>query len=603
MEYEMESKIPDIKRLIDIIPYQQKTYPKEDALCDKATGEWRKHSINECKKIVDNFSLGLLKIGIKKDDKIAIISGNRTEWNLVDLGTLQVGGVVVPLYPNMSEDNYQFIFEDSEVKTVFVGNKELWEKVGRVKKRISWKIDVYSFDEVAGTPHWTEVSDLADQSLLSKLNSIKDSIDEEDLATIVYTSGTTGVPKGVMLTHKNIVSNVKSLSHVLPINFNHKVISFLPLCHIFERTATYYYLANGISVHYVESTDKVSEYLQEVKPNFFVTVPRVLEKVYENIMAKGRELPGAKKAIFGWALNLANHFHPQGKNGTLYNIKLSIARKLVFSKWKEALGGNIIGIMSGAAALQPRLCRIFNAAGIPIVEAYGLTETSPGITSNRFEKGGNYIGTVGPTLPNVEVKIGVNNEILCKGPNVTKGYYKRPDFTKEAIDEEGWFHTGDVGELVDGKFLKITDRIKEIFKLSGGKFIAPQPIENKMKESLFIEQIMVIGENRNFTAALVIPNFKFIKYWAKKKELNLFTKKEIVNSADVKNRIWEDVSHYNERFGKIQQIKKFALIEDEWSVETGELTPTSKIKRRIIKEKYQDLFEKIYSESETKHFV
>ncbi len=560
----MESKIPDIKRLIDIIPYQQKTYPKEDALCDKAKGEWRKHSINECKEIVDNFSLGLLKIGIKKDDKIAIISGNRAEWNLVDLGTLQVGGVVVPLYPNMSEDNYQFIFEDSEVKMVFVGDNELWEKVGRVKKRISWKIDVYTFD---------------------------------------YTSGTTGITKGVMLTHKNIVSNVKSLTHILPINFNHKVISFLPLCHIFERTATYYYLTNGTSVYYVESTDKIGEYLLDVKPNFFVTVPRVLEKVYDNIMAKGRELPVAKKAIFGWALNLANHFHPQGKNSLLYNLRLGVARKLVFSKWKEALGGNIIGIMSGAAALQPRLCRIFNAAGIPIVEAYGLTETSPGITSNRFEKGGNYIGTVGPTLPNVEVKIGVNNEILCKGPNITKGYYKRPDFTKEAIDEEGWFHTGDVGELVDGKFLKITDRIKEIFKLSGGKFVAPQPIENKMKESLFIEQIMVIGENRNFTAALVIPNFKFIKYWAKKKELNLFTKKEIVNSADIKNRIWEDVSHYNERFGKIQQIKKFALIEDEWSVETGELTPTSKLKRRIIRDKYQNLFEKIYSESETKHFV
>ncbi|MCH7516248.1 MAG: AMP-binding protein, partial [Bacteroidetes bacterium] len=281
----MESKIPDIKRLIDIIPYQQKTYPKEDALCDKATGEWRKHSINECKEIVDNFSLGLLKIGIKKDDKIAIISGNRAEWNLVDLGTLQVGGVVVPLYPNMSEDNYQFIFEDSEVKMVFVGDNELWEKVGRVKKRISWKIDVYTFDEVAGAPHWTEVSGLADQSLLSKLNSIKDSIDEEDLATIVYTSGTTGIPKGVMLTHKNIVSNVKSLTHILPINFNHKVISFLPLCHIFERTATYYYLTNGTSVYYVESTDKIGEYLLDVKPNFFVTVPRVLEKVYDNIMA------------------------------------------------------------------------------------------------------------------------------------------------------------------------------------------------------------------------------------------------------------------------------------------------------------------------------
>ena len=329
----------------------------------------------------------------------------------------------------------------------------------------------------------------------------------------------------------------------------------------------------------------------------------MLEKVYDKIMAKGRDLPRAKKAIFGWALNLANHFHPQGKNGTLYNIRLGIARKLVFSKWKEAFGGNIIGIMSGAAALQPRLCRIFNAAGIPIVEAYGLTETSPGITSNRYEKGDYYIGTVGPALPGVEIKLGEKGEILCKGPNVTKGYYKRPDFTKEAIDEDGWFHTGDVGELVDGRFLKITDRVKEIFKTSGGKYVAPQPIENKMKESLFIEQIMVIGENRNYVAALVLPKFDFILEWAKLKKLSISTREDVVNSVDVKNRIWEDIDKYNKRFGKVQQIKKFAVIEDEWSVETGELTPTLKIKRRIINEKYQELFEKIYSDSETKHFV
>ena len=599
----MESKIPDIKRLIDILPYQQKTYPKEDALCDKATGEWRKYSISRCKDIVDNFSLGLLKMEFKKDDKIAIISGNRTEWNFVDIGSLQVGAVIVPLYPNMSEDNYHYIFEEAEVKIVFVGNKELYEKVERVKSKINRQIDVYTFDEVAGAQHWTKVTDRADESLREELEKREDSIDEEVLATIIYTSGTTGTPKGVMLSHKNIVSNVKSLTNILPIGSQHKVISFLPLCHIFERTATYYYFSNGTSIYYVESTDKVGEYLQEVKPNFFVTVPRVLEKVYDKIMAKGRELPSAKKAIFGWALNLANHFHPQGKNNLFYNIKLGIARKLVFSKWKEAFGGNIIGIMSGAAALQPRLGRIFNAAGIPIIEAYGLTETSPGITSNRYEKGDYYIGTVGPTLPGVEIKLAENGEILCKGSNVTKGYYKRPDFTKEAIDEDGWFHTGDIGELIDGRFLKITDRVKEIFKTSGGKFVAPQPIENKMKESLFIEQIMVIGENRNFAAALVVPKFDFILEWAKKKGIDISSKEDVVNSDDVKNRIWEDIDKYNKRFGKVQQIKKFALIGDEWSVETGELTPTLKVKRRIIKEKYQDFFEKIYSESGTEHFV
>ena len=599
----MVSKVPDIKRLIDIIPHQQKNYPKEDALCDKATGEWRKYSISKCKEIVDNFSLGLLNIEFKKDDKIAIISGNRTEWNFVDIGSLQVGAVIVPLYPNMSEDNYHYIFEEAEVKMVFVGNKELYEKVGRVKSKINRQIDVYTFDEVAGAQHWTKVTDQANESLREELEKREDSIDEEDLATIIYTSGTTGTPKGVMLSHKNIVSNVKSLNNILPIGSQHNVISFLPLCHIFERTAAFYYLTNGTSIYYVESTDKVGEYLQDVKPNFFVAVPRVLEKVYDKIMAKGRELPAAKKAIFGWALNLANHFHPQGKNSLFYNIRLGVARKLVFSKWKEALGGNIIGIMSGAAALQPRLCRIFNAAGIPIVEAYGLTETSPGITSNRYEKGGYYIGTVGPALPGVEIKLAENGEILCKGPNVTKGYYKRPDFTKEAIDEDGWFHTGDVGELVNGRFLKITDRIKEIFKTSGGKFVAPQPIENKMKESLFIEQIMVIGENRNYVAALVLPKFDFILEWAKLKKLSISTREDVVNSVDVKNRIWEDIDKYNKRFGKVQQIKKFAVIKDEWSVDTGELTPTLKIKRRIIKEKYQELFEKIYNELETTHFV
>ena len=599
----MVSKVPDIKRLIDIIPHQQKNYPKEDALCDKSTGEWRKYSISKCKEIVDNFSLGLLNIEFKKDDKIAIISGNRTEWNFVDIGSLQVGAVIVPLYPNMSEDNYHYIFEEAEVKMVFVGNKELYEKVGRVKSKINRQIDVYTFDEVAGAQHWTKVTNQANESLREELEKREDSIDEEDLATIIYTSGTTGTPKGVMLSHKNIVSNVKSLTNILPIGSQHKVISFLPLCHIFERTATFYYLTNGTSIYYVESTDKVGEYLQDVKPNFFVAVPRVLEKVYDKIMAKGRELPAAKKAIFGWALNLANHFHPQGKNSLFYNIRLGVARKLVLSKWKEALGGNIIGIMSGAAALQPRLCRIFNAAGIPIVEAYGLTETSPGITSNRYEKGGYYIGTVGPALPGVEIKLAENGEILCKGPNVTKGYYKRPDFTKEAIDEDGWFHTGDVGELVNGRFLKITDRIKEIFKTSGGKFVAPQPIENKMKESLFIEQIMVIGENRNYVAALVLPKFDFILEWAKLKKLSISTREDVVNSVDVKNRIWEDIDKYNKRFGKVQQIKKFAVIKDEWSVDTGELTPTLKIKRRIIKEKYQELFEKIYNEFETTHFV
>ena len=599
----MKSNVLNFNRLIDVLSHQQMNYPREDALCDKAEGKWRKYSTDNCIETVNNFSLGLLKLGIKNEDKVALISANRIEWSLVDIGTLQVGAIIVPLYPNMSEDNYQFIFKDAGVKIVFVANKELYDKVNRVKKKIDHPIEIYSFDKINGAKNWREIIDAADKSFNDNLNSIKQSINEDDLATIIYTSGTTGTPKGVMLSHKNILSNVKSLTEILPISNKHKVISFLPLCHIFERTASYYYLANGSAVHFVDSTDKIAEYLQDVKPNFFTTVPRVLEKVYDKIMAKGRELPGAKKAIFGWALNLANRYHPLGNNNLFYDIRLAIARKLVFSKWQEALGGKVIGIMSGAASLQPRLGRIFNAAGIPVIEAYGLTETSPGITSNRYEKGWNYIGTVGPALPRVEIKIAENGEILCKGPNVTKGYYNRPDYTEEAFDKEGWFHTGDIGELVDGKFFKITDRVNEVFKTSGGKFVTPQPIENKMKESLFIEQITVIGESRNFVAAIIIPNFEFIKKWVKRKGLNLSAKEEIVNSEEVKKRIWQDIEKYNKRFGKVQQVKKFALIADDWSVESGELTPTLKLKRRIIRDKYQDLYEKIYSGSEGSHYL
>jgi long-chain acyl-CoA synthetase len=595
--------IPNFKRLVDIIPYQKINYPKQDAICDKVAGEWRKFSITDCQEIVEKFSLGLLKMGIVKNDKIALISGNRAEWNFVDIGTIQAGAVLVPLYPNISEENYYYIFKDAAVKLVFVSNHEILKKVIAVIKRIGLHIEVFTFDRIDGFKQWTEVTALADNSLKDKLSSIKDSINENDLATIVYTSGTTGIPKGVMLTHKNIVSDVTSLITIMHIGANHRALSFLPLCHIFERTASYFYLAVGTSIYYAESTDKVSEDLLEVKPNYFTTVPRLLEKVYDKIMEKGRELHGVKKAIFGWALDLANNYHPLGNNNLFYNARLAIARKLVFSKWLEALGGDVKGIICGAAALQPRLARIFTAAGIEIVEGYGLTETSPVLTCNRFEAGGNYLGTVGMTIPGVQIKLAENGEILAKGPNVMTGYYNKPEFTKEAIDKDGWFHTGDIGELVDGKFLKITDRIKEIFKLSGGKFVTPQPIENKMRESLFIEQIMVIGENRRFTAALIIPNFGFIVKWAKKKKLDFSNRIEIVTSAEVKERIWLDVEKYNKGFGKVQQIKKIALVEDDWTIESGELTPTLKLKRRILLKKYADLIEKIYEEKAEKHLL
>ena len=470
----------------------------------------------------------------------------------------------------------------------------MYDKVMRIISKTPTVKDIYLFEKIEGLKHWSEISDQADESLRGRLNEIEDSVDSKDLATIIYTSGTTGVPKGVMLSHLNIISNAISISQVMPINNNHTMISFLPICHIFERTAVYFYLMLGGAIYFAESIDKVGENIKEVKPNYFTTVPRLLEKIYEKIMEKGRELNPAKKAIFGWAVNLANHYNPLGKNNFFYNFRLAVARKLVFSKWKEALGGEVKGIISGSAVLQPRLGRIFTAAGLTVAEGYGLTETSPVLTCNRFRPGENYIGSVGLTLPDVEIKIAENGEILAKGPNVMLGYYNKPEDTKKTIDENGWFHTGDIGEWVDGKFLKITDRVKEVFKTSGGKYIAPLPIENKMKESFFIDQLMVIGENRKFTSALVVPNFPFLEKWCKRKCPELKSKDEIYKSTKVRNRIWKDIQKYNKRFGHIQQIKKFEMVPDVWSVETGELTPTLKLKRRIIKERYSGLINSMY---------
>lgn len=590
----METSTIIKNRLFDIIPYQISNFPREDAICDKRNGKWRKYSSVEVQKKVDEFSLGLLKLGFQKGDKFSIISYNRTEWNFVDLGILQMGGINVPIYPNMSEENYEYIFNDAKVKLVFVENKELYDKVMKVKPKTGTVQDVYVFEKSEGAKLWSEISDQADYSLTDKLEEIKDSIDTEDLATIIYTSGTTGIPKGVMLSHKNIISDIVSLMQIMPLNKNDRMISFLPICHIFERTSIYFYMTVGGAVYYAESIEKIGENLKEVKPNYFTTVPRLLEKIYEKIMDKGRELDPVKKAIFGWAVNLANHFDPKGENDIFYKIRLFAARKLVFSKWIDALGGEVKGVISGSASLQPRLARIFTAAGATIREGYGLTETSPVLTCNRFAQGDYYLGTVGLPIPGVQIKIAENGEILAKGPNIMSGYYNKPEFSKEVFDQEGWFHTGDIGEWVDGRFLKITDRLKEIFKTSGGKYIAPLPIENKMKESFFIDEIMVIGENRKFAAALVVPNFEFLKKWCKKKSIDFKSTEDISKSKEVKERIWKDIQKYNKRLGHVQQIKKFALVPEQWTVETGELTPTLKLKRKKIMKKYQEIIEEIY---------
>jgi long-chain acyl-CoA synthetase len=586
-----------IKTIIDILPYQIEHYPRLDAISDKKNGIWQKYSSVNVKELVDNFSLGLLKMGFSKEDKFAIISNNRSEWNFVDLGILQIGGIDVPIYPTMSADEYAYIFNDAGVKLVFVSDKDIYQKVRKVISKTKSVQDIFTFDKINGAKHWSEILSCADHSLDNKLKNIEDGIEPSTVATIIYTSGTTGIPKGVMLNHENIVSNILSLIEIMPMNYKHRMISFLPICHIFERTSVYFYFTLGAAVYYAENIDKIVENFQEVKPNYFTTVPRLLEKVYERIMERGRSLTGLKKAIFGWAVNLANHYRADGKNNFFYNIRLKAATQLVFKKWQAALGGEVKGIVCGAAALQPRLARIFTAAGIHICEGYGLTETSPVLTCNRFTKGNFRLGTVGLIIPNVEIKIAGDGEILAKGPNVFKGYYNKPDMTKAAFDEDGWFRTGDMGEMVDDKFLKVTDRLKEIFKTSGGKFIAPLPIENKMKESWFIKNIMVVGDNRKFTSALIVPDPVFIFNWFRRKGLeDGLSVDEMVDSSIVRERIWKDIQKYNKRFSHIEQIKKFELIKNDWTVETGELTPTLKLKRKVIVEKYKDVIEKIYSE-------
>jgi len=588
----------DQNRLTDLIPYQLEHNPLDQSISDKVTGTWRKYSTSECKKIIDDVSLGLLNIGINPGDKIAIISKNRVEWTFIDIAVLQIGGIVVPLYPNTSDDNFVFIFDDAGIRMTFVEDKELYHTIKNVSKRTITKIEkIYTFNKVDKCPHWTDIINHNNESFRSKLITLINNIKSEDLATIIYTSGTTGVPKGVMLTHNNIMSNVNSLVMILPFQHFKKTISFLPLCHIFERSTVYFYMLIGSSINYPQGLDFVGENIKEIKPNFFVTVPRLIEKIFEKIMAAGQKLNVLKKPIFGWAVNLANHFGPQGRNDWFYRVRLYFARKLVFSKWAEALGGEVIGIISGSAALQPRLSRIFSAAGIPIIEGYGLTETSPVLTCNKFEQGEYYFGTVGKTIPGVEVKISDIGEILAKGANLMKGYYNNCEATQLVIDEGGWFHTGDIGEFNEAGFLKITGRLKEIFKTSGGKFVAPQPIENKMRESNFIEQIMVIGENEKYTAAIIQPQFEFIRKWSKRKNLNLIQREEIVQSEDVKTRIWKDVQKFNKRFGHIEQVKKIAIVSDFWSVETGELTPTMKVKRKILMDKYKNLISRIYDDS------
>ena len=587
----------EITRLFDFPYYQLKHKPNDSALVTKYNGEWAPMSTQEYLDKANAVSRALLKMGIQKNDKIAVISStNRTEWNIMDIGVLQVGAQNIPIYPTISSEDYQYVINHSEAIYCFVSDEEVLEKVNKVKHNTNLK-EVYSFDHIEGCKHYSELFELGkDDSNQPEVEARKDSVKPEDLATIIYTSGTTGKPKGVMLSHDNITSNALDSSKrvPLPTSGETRVLSFLPICHIFERVLIYVYQYAGTSIYFAEALDKIGDNAKEVKPNLMSVVPRLLEKVFDKIMLKGEELTGIKKALFFWAVRLGEQWEPYGKNGSWYEFKLKIANKLIFSKWREALGGELGTMVSGSAALQPRLARVFGAAGMKVMEGYGLTETSPVVSVGMYRDDHYKIGTVGKAIDNVEIKIAEDGEILIKGPNVMMGYYKDPEKTADVMTND-YFHTGDKGEVDEDGFLKITGRKKEMFKTSGGKYIIPTLLENDLKQSLFIEQIMVIGEGEKMPAALIQPNFEFVRDWIELKEHNIGNSEtEITASEIVIKRIQKEVDKYNKNFGKWEQIKRFELTPKAWTIDGGELTPTMKMKRSVIKEIYKDLYDKIY---------
>ena len=588
------------KRLFDCLEYHLERKPLPDMLAGKEAGQWKKYSTAEIKETVDKLSAGLLSLGIGCGDmtelgrdKVAILCKNRPEWIMLDLAVQQIGAVLVPIYPTINVNELEFVLSDAQVKMIFVNDEDLFLKALSLKEKVPALKDIYTFEHVANAKHWKEVTALSTPELIASVKPIADKIKYEDLATIIYTSGTTGTPKGVMLSHRNILSNVNSSIPCFPPG-QLKALSFLPLNHIFERMVTYLYLYRGTSVYYAESLDTIADNLKDVKPNLFTTVPRLLEKVYDRIMQKGNELTGVKKKLFFWAHGLAEKFEINKNQGMWFNFQLGLANKLIFNKWREGLGNNLVCIVTGGAACQVRLIRIFTAAKIPIMEGYGLTETSPVISVNRFQEEGRKFGTAGLLIDGVEVKIAEDGEILCKGPNVMMGYYKRPDLTEQDV-VDGWYHTGDIGLLTEDHFLKITDRKKELFKTSGGKYVAPLAIENKLKESPFIEQVMLIGADKKFVSALIVPSFPNIKDWARKNGISETNNDELLHNPKINQFFKELVESYNKFFNHVEQVKKFELLAHEWSIDTGELTPKMSLKRKVVMEKYRNAIERIYA--------
>jgi len=586
----------EVTRLFDFPYYQLETYDLKDAFTSKASGKWEVITTQQYIDQANQISRGLIKLGVKPNDKIAVISStNRTEWNILDIGVLQIGAQNVPIYPTISKEDYEYVLNHSEAIYCFVSDEEVLQKINKIKDKTNLK-EVYTFDDIEGEKNWNEIRTLGkDESSQNLVEELKDNVKETDLATLIYTSGTTGKPKGVMLSHKNVVSNVLSAVKRVPLDYgNSKALSFLPICHIFERIILYLYQYCGVSIYFAESIEKLSENAQEIKPQVMTAVPRLYEKIYDKIILKGEALTGIKKTLFFWAVNLGLRYEPNGANGWWYEKQLGLAKKLIFSKWQAALGGKLKLMVSGSAALQPRLVRVFTAAGMPIMEGYGLTETSPVVSVADQRNKGFKVGTVGKVIDGVEVKIAETGEILVKGPNVMLGYYKDPEKTASVI-KGGYFYTGDKGEIDGEGFLKITGRTKEMFKTSGGKYVVPTLLEGELKQSLFIEQVMVVGEGEKMPAAILQPNFDFIKEWIKHKQLNIGDANEqIICDERIIKRIQEEVDKCNKSFAKWEQIKRFELTPDIWSIEGSHLTPTMKMKRAVIKEIYKDLYDKIY---------
>ncbi len=587
-----------VTRTFDILERYLSEFPRKDALGGKKDGEWFTYSTEEYYKKSHQFALGLMALGIKRGDKVGTVTTNLPEWNFADMGMAMLGVIHVPIYPTIGEDEYKYILKHAEVKILIVGDQKLYDKINPLANMLDGLDKVYSFEKVEGAANYEEILELGESKrgeLEAELKELKDSVQPDNLATIIYTSGTTGVPKGVMLTQHNLVSNFVTHSAMHELGKEHHVISFLPLCHVYERSVNYHFQYKGMGVYYVGNLAQIVSAIKEIKPHMFNSVPRLLEKIYDGFVKKGKELTGIKKSLYFWALKLTQHFEYNKKYGPLLSLKIKIADKLIYSKWREALGGNIVYIVSGGAALQSRIARVLGMAKMFNIEGYGLTETSPVFAVNNPVKKEMKIGTVGSILDGFEVKIAEDGEILVKGPGVMKGYYKAPELTAEAIDENGWFHTGDIGVFEDEIYLKITDRKKEIFKLSGGKYIAPQMIENKLKVSNLVDQVMVIGANEKFASALISPNFPLMHDWAAQHKIHFENNKQLIQKPEVIEKVQQEVAIINKTLGSHEQINRIRLVCEEWTPASGELSPTLKLRRNMVAVKYQHLIEEIYS--------